>query len=148
MQVLTFSSAKQLYCCDLSYVLRVIKILQLKAVPGMPSYYKGLMDYYGTQVSVVDLIEYLDESIQLTYTLETPVILLQHDTHLLGVIVEEVLGVYDIDQADLQPLPDVTAKPQLKGTIHISTDSALMINIPELMSLSVMKEGVTGGSDT
>ncbi len=147
MQVLTFTSAKQLYCCDLAYVLRVIKILQLKAVPGMPSYFKGLMDFYGTQVSVIDLIEYLDKDIQLKYTIETPLLLLQQEKQLLGVIVEEVLGVYDVESSDLQPLPTVAAKPQLKGTVHIGSDSALVLEVSQLMSSSVIGEGIAGDSN-
>ncbi|MDF1654266.1 MAG: chemotaxis protein CheW [Coxiellaceae bacterium] len=146
MQVLTFTSAKQLYCCDLDCVLRVIKILQLKAVPGMPNYFKGLMDYYGTQVSVIDLLEYLDETIELKYSLETPIIMLHHDAKMLGLIVEEVLGVYDIEHSDLQALPEITAKKQLQGTIHIGNDSALMLEVPQLMCLSDIGEGVAGGS--
>ncbi|MDF1795075.1 MAG: chemotaxis protein CheW [Coxiellaceae bacterium] len=142
MQVLLFSSAKQLYCCDLSTVLRVINILQLKAVPGMPHYFKGLMDYYGRQISVVDLIEYLDGDIQLKYTLETPLILMQQDKQMLGLIVEEVLGVYDVDNNEVQALPAVTAKPQIKGAMHIDKNAALMIDVDRL--LLELAEGVVG----
>lgn len=142
MQVLSFSSAEQLYCCELQYVVRVIKVVALKILPGAPPYLKGLMDYYSTQVPVIDFIQSLDSGIKPTYTLDTPLIVIACKGEMMGLIVDEVHGVAVVDEAQLKPIPSVAKHAEIKGSVYINESPALYVDLAVVVSKHA--EGVIG----
>ena len=63
---LHFRLCQREFCIPLKRVLRVISYVKLTAVPGMPSYFSGLLNLQGKQIPVLDLLPPLREAGALT----------------------------------------------------------------------------------
>ena len=131
MQILAFASLGERYCCDLSYVVRVVKVSALQSVPNTPGYLKGLMDYYGQQLPVFDLVESLDRQGCASYTLETPVILLEYQEQCFGLIVDQVDGVSYVDADQLMPLPSKGGGGLLSNSVYVDKKPAFFLDIEQ-----------------
>ncbi len=100
--VLRFTALNIHFCIAIQHVLRVISLVALQPVPQAHNYLKGLMNLEGDSVPVLDLAECFGLSHTQPYTLNTPIILCTDGIKRTGLIVDEVLGVADLREAELQ----------------------------------------------
>jgi purine-binding chemotaxis protein CheW len=100
---LHFRLCQREFCIPLKRVLRVISYVKLTAVPGMPSYFSGLLNLQGKQIPVLDLAKRLEIDHPEKYTINTPIVLCHDDeARSLGLIVDEVSQVESYDTASLE----------------------------------------------
>ncbi len=104
---LTFSLAREEYGLEILKVREIIGIMDITAVPQMPPHVKGVVNLRGKVIPVVDLrLKFGMESAE--YTEATCIIVVDVGT-LVGIIVDTVQEVLDIESAQIDPPPPLGA---------------------------------------
>ena len=137
LQVLQFKLRGRIFCLEIANVMRVIHFIDLKPVPGMPSYVKGLFNLHGEEMPIIDLAERIKMGGESNYALNTPIILCEHQSKHFGLIVEEVLGVEFIRLEDIQmkELLQDNLETYLLGALTTDYGDILLLNIDELSKI-------------
>ena len=100
---LTFRLARESYGLEILKVSELIKIMDITHVPQMPDFVKGVINLRGRVIPVIDLrLKFGLEEIP--YTDETCIIVVSLGTQ-IGIIVDTVEEVTDIDEHDIEPPP-------------------------------------------
>ena len=104
---LTFLVADVGYGIEISYVVEIISIQEITMVPHTHAYVKGIINLRGTVVPVVDMGMRFGQG-EIVYTEKTCIIVLSMDDMSVGIIVDGVQDVSDIDDESIQEPPKVT----------------------------------------
>lgn len=102
------------FAIEISYVTEIIEVQDITSVPNTEPYLKGITNLRGTIVPVIDMrLRFGYEEIE--YTSRTCIIVLNMDgSDHIGIIVDEVQEVIEIDEGSIQP-PPVTKEESAKG---------------------------------
>ena len=137
MQFLLFHLGSDRYGLSTRHVVRVLPLMDLKQLPQVPPYVAGLMNHHGAPVPVIDL-SLLACKTHCRAEFDTRILLTDFDAddgsrHLLGLMVERVSQIVDIDPGlFLAPGVANSAAPYL-GKV-LATDGA-MVQLVELAQL-------------
>lgn len=104
---LTFNLAEEEYGLEIMKVREIIGIMDITSVPQMPPHVKGVINLRGKVIPVVDLrLKFEMEPAE--YTEATCIIVVDVGT-LVGIIVDTVQEVLDIDAEQIDPPPPLGA---------------------------------------
>lgn len=139
---LHFRVAQMQLCICLNEVSKVLPMMTLQPVLGSPPFLTGLMNLHGTSVSVIDLALRLGQSSSSNYTLNTPILLCNHAQHLAGMIVDEILGVAEIDNKQRQ-MSDFLAHEHnpFLAVFNIEDRLSLLLNLAMILDFSYSDNG-------
>jgi purine-binding chemotaxis protein CheW len=108
-QYLTFFASGDRYAIDILDVNEIIEVGQMTRVPMTPDYIRGVINLRGSVVPVVDLCARLGKG-RGELTKRSAIVLVemasQGERQVLGMLVDEVNEILEIDAAHLQPPPD------------------------------------------
>lgn len=137
MQFLLFHLGQDRYGLSTRHLVRVLPLMDLKQLPQAPACVAGLMNYHGTPVPVLDL-SLLACATRCRAAFDTRILLTDFSaadgsSHLLGLVVERVSHIVDMDPG-LFTAPGVAspAAPYL-GKV-VATDGAI-VQLVELAQL-------------
>lgn len=110
MQVLTFMLDGEEYGVDILQVQEIKGWQDATPLPNTPAFVRGVINLRGTIVPIVDLrsrfsldaIDYGPTTVNIVLRVEAEG---QHE-RVVGVVVDAVSDVYDLDPASVQPSPD------------------------------------------
>jgi len=135
IQVLHFLVQKIHLCIPLPYIIKAFPLMELKQIPETPHYCAGLMNISGRSIPVIDLAIRLHLKRKDKYTLSTPIILCKDTAHEMGIIIDEILGITQIDHDHLQLKNDFNEKNLFfKGVINIDSHLTLVLDMPHILS--------------
>ena len=109
---LTFLMANEKYGLEILKVREIIGMMDVTSVPTTPAFVRGVINLRGKVIPVIDLrVKFGMEAKENT---QRTCIIVMHLTHTaqemtLGIIVDEVSDVLDIDQAQIEPPPSFGA---------------------------------------
>ena len=108
---LTFSLGKESYGLGILQVREIIRLPEITKVPCMPSYLRGVINLRGKVVPVADLRAKfgLSSASQSERTCVIVVELAAGAKTLMGLVVDAVEEVSNINAADIEPTPDFGA---------------------------------------
>ncbi len=101
---LTFTIGKEDFGIEIRYVTEIIGIQNITEVPDMPSYIKGVINLRGKVIPVMD-VRLRFESQERPYDDRTCIIVINIDERPVGLIVDRVLEVLDIQENDIESPP-------------------------------------------
>jgi purine-binding chemotaxis protein CheW len=108
-QYLTFFVAGERYAIDILDVKEIIEVGNITRVPMTPDHIRGVLNLRGSVLPVVDLSARLSKGV-CELTKRSAIILVEVTTrtgqHMIGMLVDEVHEILEIDTAHLQPPPD------------------------------------------
>ncbi|MCL2820540.1 MAG: chemotaxis protein CheW [Oscillospiraceae bacterium] len=104
---LTFLVEKVGYGIEISYVVEIISVCDITLVPHTHAYVKGIINLRGTVVPVIDMGMRFGGA-EVVYTEQTCIIVLSLDEMSVGILVDGVQDVTDIDDANIQDPPTTT----------------------------------------
>jgi len=124
-------------------VLKVREIMGLQditSVPQVPPYVKGVINLRGKVIPVVDLrlkfglppVEYTPRTCIVVVRIEQ-----QHETLMIGMIVDGVVEVLSLTEADIEDTPDFgtgVVTPFLKGMAKIKGKVKILLDIDQVLS--------------
>lgn len=106
---LTFQLQNEEYGLEILKVREILGLMDITAVPQTPDYVKGVVNLRGQVIPVIDLrLKFgLDEG---EYGKRTCIIVVDVDGVLMGIVVDTVSEVIDIDSADIEATPSFGTK--------------------------------------
>lgn len=108
---LTFFLGQEEYAIEILKVQEIIGLMDITTVPKMPPYIRGVLNLRGKIVPVMNLRTRFGLQ-EIEDTDETCIIVVQDEEYLMGVLVDKVSEVVDIQTADIEDVPSIKAGEQ------------------------------------
>jgi len=103
---LTFAVGKEDYGIEIKNVTEIIGIQAITGIPELPPYVKGIINLRGKIIPVMDVrLKFRKESME--YNDRTCIIVIEMMDISIGLIVDNVAEVLNIDDENIVPPPDV-----------------------------------------
>ena len=122
---LTFKSGDLILYISTRHVIEIINNYSITNLPLVPPYIKGIINLRGQVLPVVDIQMRMGKSEAENGT-ETCIIVLDIDSVALGIIVDSVRQVIDIDLKNVQPIPLKRQQKLLDGMVTMEDGSVFM----------------------
>ena len=122
---LTFESGGLLLFLSTKYVTEIINGHSITHLPLVPPFVKGIINLRGQILPVVDIRVCMDKP-EAEYTNKTCIVVLNVDNIPLGIVVDSVRQVMDINLDYVRPIPLKRQQKLLDGMITAEDGSVLM----------------------
>ena len=137
MQILTFRLKDYYFAVLTENIVEITKTHDFKKIPKSPEWIEGLINLRGEIITLVNMYSLLkiDE-----FTIEdcyNNTIITKLENNSIALMVDEVIGVTDIEEEDLQTVSD-QENTHVKSLVTIDNQ---IVNILELKSLFEETEG-------
>ena len=145
-QHLTFMVGCETYAVDTLAVREIIGFGQLTQVPLMPACIRGVINLRGAVVPVVDL-EARFGGAPTRVGPRTCIVILEviadEDTHVLGVVVDAVSEVLEIEPADIRPAPAFGSRlpPHfISGMVKADDGFVVVLDVAQVLSVDQLAD--------
>ena len=122
---LTFKSGDLILYISTKHVIEIINNHSITTLPLVPPYIKGIINLRGQILPVVDIQQLMGK-----YDPDAPektcIIVLDIDSVSLGIIVDSVRQVIDIDLKNVRPIPLKRQQKLLNGMVTMEDGSVFM----------------------
>ncbi len=122
---LTFKSGDLILYISTRHVIEIINNYSITNLPLVPPYIKGIINLRGQVLPVVDIQMRMGKS-ETECGNETCIIVLDIDSVSLGIIVDSVRQVIDIDLNNVRPIPLKRQQKLLDGMVTMEDGSVFM----------------------
>ncbi|MCI8948993.1 MAG: chemotaxis protein CheW [Lachnospiraceae bacterium] len=122
---LTFESGDSVLYISTKHVIEIINNHTITTLPLMPPYIKGIINLRGQILPVVDIQLRMGKE-DSEYTSKTCIIVLDINSVSLGIIVDSVRQVIDIDLKQVRPIPLKRQQKLLDGMVTMEDGSVFM----------------------
>jgi purine-binding chemotaxis protein CheW len=149
-QYLIFSLGGELFAVGTLRVREIIEYGNITTVPMMPSFIRGVINLRGSVVPVIDLNARFGRA-RTEASRRTCIVILEvqsgEDTHVLGIIVDAVSAVRQIDSANVEPTPSfgtgiradfIDGMAKVNGSFVILLDLGKVLSVDEISMLNGM----------
>ncbi len=125
---LSFFLGSEEYAIEILKVQEIIGLLPITPVPKMPAYVRGVLNLRGKIVPIMNL-RVRFELPTVEDTEETCIIVIQEDKHLMGIVVDKVSEVADIETKQIEAVPSfgITGNSEYLSGIGKLENSVKMI---------------------
>ena len=139
-QFLTFTLNSEEYGIEILKVREIIGVMDITTVPQTPEFMKGVINLRGTVIPVVDLrlkFSMPEEE----YTQETCVIVVEANNSQVGIIVDSVSEVLNIQNGEIEETPSFGQGIDtdfIMGLGKVKEGIIILLNIEQILSSEVM----------
>jgi purine-binding chemotaxis protein CheW len=140
-QFLSFTLGTEEYGVDILRVQEIRSWEPVSRIPNVPPYEKGVVNLRGSIVPIIDLRERFDLG-HSQYTPLTVVVVLQarigEKSRVMGVVVDAVSDVIDVDKKSIQSSPNFGAKVStefINGLVSINQRMVMLLDVDKLLKL-------------
>ena len=139
-QYLSFTLNGEDYGVDILKVQEIKGWEEVRPLPDTPEYVKGVLDFRGTIVPVIDLRKRFNLGrADFVPTTVTIVVSVEADdaTSIVGVVVDSVSDVLDVAQKDIRKAPNLGTKIKtryLQGVVNIADRMVVLLDLDELLN--------------
>lgn len=141
VQYLSFALGNEEYGVDILRVQEIRSWEPVSRIPNVPSYEKGVVNLRGAIVPIIDLRERFNFS-RVEYTPLTVVVVLQagdgNKTRIMGVVVDSVSDVINVDKTEIQSAPDFGTKVSnefINGLVSVNERMVMLLDVDKLLKL-------------
>lgn len=142
VQFLSFTLGDEEYGVDILRVQEIRSWEPVSRIPNVPGYEKGVVNLRGAIVPIVDIRERFGLG-HLAYTALTVVVVLQAQTdaglsRVMGVVVDSVSDVIDVDKETIQDAPDFGTKVStefINGLASVNERMVMLLDVNKLLKL-------------
>lgn len=142
LQFLTFISARDVYAIDTLCVREIIEYGQVTTVPMMPGFIRGVINLRGAVVPVIDLQARLCRGTT-PQSSRTCIVILEMmqegEAQVLGIVVDSVSEVIEIEMADIKPAPVVGNRIRedfIRGMVKVRGEFLTVLQIEQVLSVT------------
>jgi purine-binding chemotaxis protein CheW len=138
---LTFKLQEEIFAVKVEKVIEIQELKQITKVPKTPSYMKGVVNLRGSVLPVIDTrIKFgLSQTVE---TVNTCILVLKieidNDSILLGLLVDSVQEVLELQASQINPPPSIGNKYKsefLTGMGKINDNFIMLLDIDKIFSL-------------
>jgi purine-binding chemotaxis protein CheW len=141
VQFLSFILGDEQYGVDILRVQEIRSWEPVSRIPNVPSYEKGVVNLRGAIVPIIDLREKFNLG-HSQYTPLTVVVILQTEINgknrIMGVVVDAVSNVIDIDKTTIQNSPEFGTKVSteyINGLAAVDEKMLMLLDVDKLLKL-------------
>lgn len=147
-QFLTFQAGDETFAIEILDVKEIIEIEAITQVPMMPAFIAGIINLRGRVVPVIDLSKRLGRRLS-AITKKTCIVLVevnhQDSSQTIGMMVDEVNEILEIDEHHTQPPPDfgtdlptdfIRAMGRVNDKFMILLDVNHVLSVEDITALS------------
>ena len=131
MQFVIFKLGEEHFAVETDKILSINDMMTITMVPKAPDYIKGLINLRGSIKSLVDVNLLLNIESKKE---QNNIIILKVDEEEIGISVDEVEEVIDIDEDRLQRLETHNTEAYIKGVIDLEEKLLTVIDIEKLLN--------------
>ncbi len=122
---LTFSCDGLNIGVSTNYVIEIITDHAITMLPLVPDYVKGIISLRGQIIPIIDIRLRIGKT-PIDYTSTTCVIVLDINSLPIGIIVDAVQQVMDIDQTKISPVPVENQQELISGMVSTANRSVIL----------------------
>ncbi len=122
---LTFSSDGLTIGVSTNYVTEIIPTHAITTLPLVPDYVKGIINLRGQIIPIMDIRLRMGK-MPIDYTSTTCIIVLNIDSTSIGIVVDAVQQVMDIDKERISPVPVENQQELINGMISSGDRSVIL----------------------
>lgn len=143
-QYLIFSLGKELFAVGTLRVREIIEYGTLTSVPMVPPFIRGVINLRGAVVPVIDLHARFGRGVTEVSRRTCIVILEVHsdeDVHVMGVIVDAVSAVRQIDSSQIEPAPSFGTRIRadfIDGMAKVNGQFVILLDLGKVLSVEEM----------
>ena len=142
MQYVTFTLEDEVYGINVMQVQEVLREIEVAPVPGAPHYVTGIINLRGNVVSVIDARTRFGLP-QRESTPLTRIIVIEAQQQIIGILVDSVAEVVDIDVAEIETAPNVgneeTAR-YIDGVVSRDEKLLILVDLNKLLTEAELGE--------
>lgn len=139
-QYLMFTLGEETFACRINRIREIIECPVMTAIPLAPAFLRGVINLRGAVVPVIDLsVRFARGQTQIGE--RTCIVILEidsaEDTQLLGVIVDGVTAVLEVEAGDIEPRPNLGSGIRsefVAGMIRRDEGFVLMLDMARVLS--------------
>lgn len=131
MQYVVFKLGEEHFAVETSKILSINDMMKITPVPKAPVHIKGLINLRGSIKSLVDINLLLNI---VPNEKQNNIIILKVNEEEIGIIVDDVEEVVDIDDNKLQKLETQNIEHYIKGVIELENRLLTIIDIEKLLN--------------
>lgn len=132
----TFQLDKEMYGVNVMQVREVLRYSDIAPVPGAPAYVLGIINLRGNVVSVIDTrMRFGLPPAEVTDN--TRIMIIESERQVVGILVDSVAEVVDLNTKDIDDTPNVGTEESAKficGVCNRSDDLLILIDLYKLLS--------------
>ncbi len=132
---LTFVISKEDFGIEIRYVTEIIGIQGITQVPDMPHYVKGVINLRGKVIPVMDVRLRFGVA-ERPYDDRTCIIVININDQPVGLIVDRVLDVLDIQKSEIEPPPNMKKGKSnrfIQGMGKVGEQVKMLLNANKLL---------------
>jgi purine-binding chemotaxis protein CheW len=133
-QFLTFQLGDELFGVDILRVQEIKGYTAVTKIPNTPPHIKGVLNLRGTIVPIVELRTKFGMA-TIEYTMFTVIIVVVVKEKIMGLVVDAVSDVLNIDKKDIQPPPQFGAKVDISFLNGIGKSGEKLIALLDMDKL-------------
>jgi purine-binding chemotaxis protein CheW len=133
---LTFAVGKEAYGIEIKFVTEIICMQEITEVPELPNYIKGIINLRGKIIPVLDIrIRFKKESKE--YNDRTCIVVIEIKEALVGIIVDSVSEVINIEDSNIVLPPDIKTgfnNRYVRGIGKVEKEVKLLLDCDKLLN--------------
>lgn len=131
MQIVVFKLNDEQFAVETAKVQGINDMMKVTIVPRAPKHIKGLINLRGTIISLLDINVLLNK--EKTEALQTNIIILNIQEELVGISVDGVDEVIDIDETIIEKIEDDVKRAYIKGVLNFKDRIVTYIDVDKLI---------------
>lgn len=138
----TFNLDKEIYGVNVMQVREVLRYTDIAPVPGAPSYVLGIINLRGNVVTVIDTRMRFGLSTA-EVTDNSRIMIIESDKQQIGILVDSVSEVVDLNTADIDDTPNVGTEESAKficGVCNRGDELLILIDLNKLLTAEEWQE--------
>ncbi|MDP4145961.1 MAG: chemotaxis protein CheW [Bacillota bacterium] len=134
MQVVVFKLKDEQFAVETAKVQSISDPIKATKVPKAPDYIKGLINLRGSVISLLDINMLLDIGRDDNHDdSQDSIIILKIEEEQMGISVDQVDEVLDIDESIIEKVEDDLKRSYVKGVINFKDRIVTLIDIDKLL---------------
>lgn len=131
MQIVAFKLGDEHFAVETEKVQNITDIMGITIVPKAPAYIKGLINLRGNIKSLVDINLLLNVN---SNNEQQNIIILTVEDEEIGITVDEVEEVLDIEESSIQKMDNDQSNSYIKGILNYDDKLLTIIDIDKLLN--------------
>ncbi len=132
VRFLTFISDGLHFGVNTNNVIEIINNHKIRPLPMVPDYVRGIINLRGQTLPIIDMRLRMGKPFQ-EYTPQTCIVILEIESNMIGVVVDSVAQVIDIDLDKTAPIPTENRQELTNSMISIDGTVILLLECEALI---------------
>ena len=146
LQLVTFKLGREIYGIDIMDVKEIVKIQDIRSIPGAPEYVVGILNLRGSIIPVIDLhkrFNFQKQDLNEDEKLLSGIVIINIDAMLVGIIIDKVEKVENVETEEIQPPPQLFSgigSEFIQGVVKRNDRYMIILDARRLFSKSELKQ--------